>query len=140
MICYPGKQQLWQESVRWSTGDRKTDIPDTHFLTPPFCPPHPSCLCTATTTPGTTHMHAHTSGWQRPNLASHKLMFFSTPLILICFLFLPFSPSHPLPFMFSVFRQMLPSVSLFLYPLALEARKTSNGTFGQPPSSWQLLK
>lgn len=123
MICYPSKQQLWQESVRWSTGDRKTDIPDTHFLTPPASPPPPFCLCTATTTPGTTHTHTHTSGWQRPNLASLKLMFFSTPLILICFLVLPFSPSHPLPFMFSVFPQMLPLCITLSLPTCSQGSK-----------------
>ena len=87
--------------------DRKTDIPDTHCLTPPSpSPPHPSA---ATTTPGT----AHTSGWQIVNLAPLELMFFSTPLILICFQS-PLSPSLLLPFIFSVFpRFFSPSLPLY---------------------------
>lgn len=131
MICYPGEQQLQQKSACWNAGiERQT------YLTPTALPLLPlSSPSAATTTPGT----AHTSGWQIPNLASLKLMFFSTPLILICFQS-PLSPSRLLPFIFSVFSlDLSPSVSLFLSHLLLRL-ETSNRTFGQPLSSWQVLK
>lgn len=109
-----GQTAAVAESACWSAGiERQT------YLTPTASPLLPlSSLSAATTTPGT----AHTSGWQIPNLASLKLMFFSTPLILICFQS-PLSPSLLLPFIFSVFPRLLSLCITLSLPLALEARK-----------------
>lgn len=139
MICYPGKQQLWQESVRWSTGiERQT------YLTPTSSPlPTVSLPIPASALP-LQHPGQHTCTHTHLRLAEYKLgisqanvLFHSSHSHLLLSPFLPHTHCH-LCSPFSL--RCSPSVSLFLYPLALEARKTSNGTFGQPPSSWQLLK
>lgn len=108
----------------WSAGiERQTYLTPTAspLLPISFCSPPHTHTHTATTTPGT----AHTSGWQIVNLASLKLMFFSTPLILICFPVSPFSLSL-IAVLFSLspprFLSLSPPVSLFSLPLALEAR------------------
>lgn len=142
MICYPGKQQLQQKKRKKRTLeclDRKRDIPDTHCLTPPSLHSLPPLHCHYDTR-DCTHLRLADSelGTSRANVLFHSshshllsLSPFSLPLSLspslIAIYFLCF-PSVPLP-----------SVSLFLSHLLLRL-ETSNRTFGQPLSSWQVLK
>ena len=111
--------------------DRKTDIPDTHCLTPP-----PSLHCHYDTR-DCTHLRLADSelGTSKANVLFHSFSF--------SFAFsLPFLPLSYCRLFFSVFPRFLslsPSVSLFLSHLLLRL-ETSNRTFGQPLSSWQVLK
>lgn len=113
MICYPGAQQLRQRGACWSTRIEKET-----YLTPTACLIPPSLHNSRAT---------HTSGWQIVNLASLKLMFFSTPLILTCFdspcclpSTSPLSPSLSYSHLFSLYSLVSPAPFPFL-PHVLEA-------------------